>query len=69
MVAVLVLVWPSPHILGELVVRHGSEQVHFASQRLKADTIRWFAFYADCSSRALTGCASPPCAPPPRRCA
>jgi hypothetical protein len=48
MVATLVLVWPSPHIGGDLVVRHGSEQAHFASQHLNADSIRWFAFYADC---------------------
>lgn len=40
MVATLVLVWPSPHIGGELVVRHGSEQAHFASQHLNADTVR-----------------------------
>ncbi len=53
MVATLVLVWPSPHIGGELVVRHGSEQAHFASQHLTADTIRWFAFYADCRHEVL----------------
>ena len=53
MVATLVLVWPSPHIGGELVVRHGSEQAHFASQHLNADTIRWFAFYADCRHEVL----------------
>jgi hypothetical protein len=48
MVGTLVLVWPSPHIGGELVMRHGSEQAHFASQHLNAKTIRWCAFYADC---------------------
>lgn len=48
MVGTLVLVWPSPHIGGELVVRHGSEQAHFASQHLNAGAIRWCAFYADC---------------------
>lgn len=53
MVGTLVLVWPSPHIGGELVVRHGSEQAHFASQHLNADTIRWFAFYADCRHEVL----------------
>jgi len=53
MVATLVLVWPSPHIGGKLVVRHGSEQAHFASQHLNADTIRWFAFYADCRHEVL----------------
>lgn len=53
MVGTLVLVWPSPHIGGELVVRHGSEQTHFASQHLNADTIRWCAFYADCRHEVL----------------
>jgi hypothetical protein len=53
MVATLVLVWPSPHIGGELIVRHGSAQVHFASQHLNTDTIRWFAFYADCRHEVL----------------
>lgn len=53
MVGTLVLVWPSPHIGGELVVRHGSEQAHFASQHLKADAIRWCAFYADCRHEVL----------------
>lgn len=53
MVATLVLVWPSPHIGGELVVRHGSQQARFASQHLNADGIRWFAFYADCRHEVL----------------
>lgn len=53
MVGTLVLVWPSPHIGGELVVRHGSEQAHFASQHLQADAIRWCAFYADCRHEVL----------------
>jgi hypothetical protein len=53
MVGTLVLVWPSPHIGGELVVRRGSDQAHFASQHLNADTIRWCAFYADCRHEVL----------------
>lgn len=53
MVGTLVLVMPSPHIGGELVVRHGSEQAHFASQHLNADRIRWIAFYADCRHEVL----------------
>ncbi len=53
MVATLVLVWPSPHIGGELVVRHGRDQAHFASQHLQADAVRWFAFYADCRHEVL----------------
>ncbi len=63
MVATLVLVWPSPHIGGELVVRHASEQAHFASQHLTADAIRWFAFYADCRHEVLP-VAEPRCRRP-----
>lgn len=48
MVATLVLVWPSAHIGGELRVCHRDTEVRFASQHLRAGTIRWFAFYADC---------------------
>lgn len=48
MVATLVLVWPSAHIGGELRVCHRDTEVRFPSQHLRADAIRWFAFYADC---------------------
>lgn len=48
MVGTLVLVWPSAHIGGELRVRLRDETASFASQHLQADTLRWFAFYADC---------------------
>jgi len=48
MVATLVLVWPSAHLGGELRVRHGKEEACFASQHLRLDGFRWFAFYADC---------------------
>lgn len=53
MVGTLVLVWPSAHIGGELQVRHGDEEVRFASQHLRADAIRWCAFYADCQHEVL----------------
>lgn len=53
MVATLVVVLPSPHIGGELRLWHDSQQVHFTSQHLKAQSIRWFAFYADCRHEVL----------------
>ena len=53
MIATLVLVWPSAHIGGELRVRHRDTEVHFASQHLRADAIRWFAFFADCRHEVL----------------
>jgi hypothetical protein len=53
MVATLVLVWPSAHIGGELQVRRGDEDARFASQHLRTDALRWFAFYADCRHEVL----------------
>lgn len=53
MVATLVLVWPSAHIGGELRVQHDNEVARFASQHLRADALRWFAFYADCRHEVL----------------
>ncbi|MBK6850522.1 MAG: 2OG-Fe(II) oxygenase [Burkholderiales bacterium] len=48
MVATLVLVWPSAHIGGELRVQHGKHEGRLVSQHLRANELRWFAFYADC---------------------
>jgi hypothetical protein len=53
MVATLVLVWPSPHIGGELRVRFGQQEGRLASQHLQAQELRWFAFYADCRHEVL----------------
>lgn len=53
MVATLVLVWPSPHIGGELRVRLGQEEGRLASQHLQTQALRWFAFYADCQHEVL----------------
>jgi hypothetical protein len=53
MVATLVLVWPSAHIGGELLVRLGDEGARFVSQHLQASALRWFAFYADCKHEVL----------------
>jgi hypothetical protein len=48
MVATLVLVWPCAHIGGELQVWQGDSVQLFSSQHLKAQALRWCAFYADC---------------------
>ncbi|HQQ69909.1 MAG TPA: 2OG-Fe(II) oxygenase, partial [Alicycliphilus sp.] len=53
MVATLVLVWPSAHIGGALRVVHGRQQDGLESQHLRADALRWFAFYADCQHEVL----------------
>lgn len=53
MVATLVLVWPSPHIGGELRVQLGDEGGRLASQHLQLPELRWFAFYADCRHEVL----------------
>lgn len=52
MVASLVVVLPSPHIGGDLVVHHGKgknkKTHHFVSQNLSETNLRCLAFYADC---------------------
>lgn len=53
MVGTLVLVWPSAHIGGRLVVRHQQGEFGFASQQLGATEVRWCAFYADCRHEVL----------------
>jgi hypothetical protein len=53
MVATLVLVWPSPHIGGELRVVLGDGEGRLTSQHLQARDLRWFAFYADCRHEVL----------------
>lgn len=48
MVATLVVVLPSPHIGGDLLIRHVNEQHRFASENLDGETLQCIAFYADC---------------------
>lgn len=48
MVASLVVVLPSPHIGGDLLIRHVNEQHRFASENLDSETLQCIAFYADC---------------------
>ena len=53
MVASLVLVLPSPHIGGDLLISHDNEQYRFSSENLHDETIRCIAFYADCEHEIL----------------
>lgn len=48
MVATLVVVLPSPHIGGDLLIRHVNEQHRFASENLDGEMLQCIAFYADC---------------------
>ncbi len=48
MVASLVLVLPSPHIGGDLVIKHNDAKHNFTSEQLNSDKIKAVAFYADC---------------------
>ena len=48
MMASLVLVLPSPHIGGDLVIKHHDEQHRFVSEQLSSNKIKTIAFYADC---------------------
>ena len=48
MVASLVLVLPSPHIGGDLLIQQGAEKYCFASENLADEVIKCIAFYADC---------------------
>lgn len=48
MVATLVLVLPSPHIGGDLVINHHDEQHSFVSEQLISNKIKTIVFYADC---------------------
>lgn len=48
MVATLVVVLPSPHSGGTLVIDHQGEKKRYQSSRAAADKLSFFAFYADC---------------------
>lgn len=48
MVATLVVVLPSPHIGGDLLIRHVNEEHRFVSENLDGETLQCIAFYADC---------------------
>lgn len=48
MIATLVMVLPSPHIGGALVVEHYGNSKQFKSENINNDDIKLFAFYSDC---------------------
>lgn len=48
MIASLVMVLPSPHIGGALVVNHNTKTYTFATENLDAQNLQCLAFYADC---------------------
>lgn len=48
MIATLVMVLPSPHIGGNLIIEQGSQSYHFSSENVKSSTVKCVAFYADC---------------------
>ncbi len=57
MVATLVVVLPSPHRGGTLIIDHQGEKKRYQSSRAAADKLSFFAFYADCQHevRPVTG--------------
>ena len=57
MFGTLVIVLPSEHSGGELVVRHGSEEVTLSLDNDETSQIRFAAFYADCEHevKPITG--------------
>lgn len=48
MVATLVIILPSPHIGGDLIVHHKQHSTHFESESLMPQSLKCAAFYADC---------------------
>ncbi|HEV2916297.1 MAG TPA: 2OG-Fe(II) oxygenase [Candidatus Babeliales bacterium] len=48
MIATLVVVLPSPHIGGDLIVEHNDQSYTFSSQNIEESTLKCFVFYADC---------------------
>lgn len=49
MIATLVLVLPSAHIGGDLVIEHGQESCRFVSEHINTEQVKWIAFYPDCT--------------------
>ena len=53
MFATLVVVLPSEHTGGELIVRHGAREERPTLSGVELDLLRWAAFYADCKHELL----------------
>jgi hypothetical protein len=54
MVASMVVVLPSPHIGGDLIITHGKEEHRFSSENLNETALKCIAFYADCRHEVAT---------------
>ena len=54
MVATLVVILPSSHIGGDLIIDHNKSQHRFVSEHLDARTLKCLAFYADCHHEVET---------------
>jgi hypothetical protein len=48
MVATMVVVLPSPHIGGDLLIQHNNDERRFVFENIDATSIECVAFYADC---------------------
>lgn len=48
MVATLVIILPSPHIGGDLIVQHQQHSACFESESIMPQSLKCAAFYADC---------------------
>jgi hypothetical protein len=53
MVATLVVVLPSPHIGGDLIIEHGKQEYIFSSEHINPDlsSVKCIGFYADCKHK------------------
>ncbi|WP_339057830.1 2OG-Fe(II) oxygenase [Candidatus Regiella endosymbiont of Tuberolachnus salignus] len=48
MIATLIVVLPSAHIGGDLIITHAGQQYRFTSENLADQTLKCIVFYADC---------------------
>ena len=49
MVASMVIILPSPHIGGDLVIKHHKQSHRFVSENIDPKTLKLVAFYSDCN--------------------
>lgn len=48
MIATLVIVLPSSHIGGDLIIHHKNHEHHFSSENIISESLKCISFYADC---------------------
>ncbi len=48
MIATLVIILPTPHIGGDLIIHHNNKKHTFISENLNAQQLKCIAFYSDC---------------------